>query len=46
MRAHREIGIFPLSEDAQPLEILALQVDVFLGVLAAGAPNLDDRGRL
>ena len=43
VRAHREIGIFPLAEHAQALEILALQVDEFLGVLAAGAADFDGR---
>ena len=43
LRAHRQVGVVPLSEHAQPFEILPLQVDVLLGVLAAGAPDLDRR---
>jgi hypothetical protein len=41
--AHGEVRIVPLPQHAQALEVPALQVDVFLGVLAAGAANLDGR---
>ena len=33
LRAHREIRIVPAAEDAQPLEILALQIDHFSAYL-------------
>ena len=37
LRRHGEIGFVPAAEDAHALELLALQVDIFLGVLAAGS---------
>ena len=43
LRAHGEIRILPLPENAQADEILALQVDVFRGVFAALGADL--RGR-
>ena len=36
-------GIVPLAEDAEALEIGALDIDVLFGVLAAGAADLDGR---
>ena len=41
MRAHGEIRIVPLAQDAETLEIGALDIDVLFGVLAAGAADLD-----
>ncbi len=41
VRAHGEIGIVPLAEDAEALEIGALEIDVLFGVLAAGAADFD-----
>ena len=38
---HGEIGVVPAAEDAEPLELAALEVDVLLGVLAAGAADGD-----
>ena len=43
MGAHGEVGIVPLAQDSQALEILALQVDVLFGVLAAGGADLHGR---
>ena len=43
VRTHGEVGIFPLAEDAEALEIGALEVDILLGVLAAGAADFDRR---
>ena len=43
--AHREVWIFPAAEDAEALEIGPLDIDVLLGVLAAGAADLA-RGHL
>ena len=40
LRAHREIGIFPAPQHAQPLEILPLDIDILLRVLAARAADL------
>ena len=37
---HRLVGVVPAGEDPQALEILPLQVDLLLGVLAAGAAEL------
>ena len=38
---HGEIGVVPAAEDAEALELLALEVDILLGVLAAGAADAD-----
>ena len=38
---HREIGVVPAAEDADALELGALEVDVLLCVLAAGAADRD-----
>ncbi len=43
LRAHREIRIFPAAQHAQALEILPLDVDILLRVLAAGAADLHRR---
>ena len=40
LRAHGEIRVVPTAEDAQALEIRALQVHVFLGVFAAFGADL------
>ena len=40
LRAHREIGVVPAAENAQAHEILALEVDEFGGVFAAGGADL------
>jgi hypothetical protein len=43
VEGHRGVGMVPVSEDAEADEILALDVDVFRGELAAGAANLGGR---
>ena len=43
LRAHGQVGIVPAAEDAEALEIGALQVDVLFGVLAAGGADLERR---
>src|ERR1017187_101401 len=39
--AHGEVGVVPLPQHAEALEILALEADVLFGILAAGAADLD-----
>ena len=41
LRAHGEVRVVPLAEDAEALEIGALDIDELFGVLAAGAADLD-----
>jgi len=38
---HRQVGLGPFAEHTEPLESLALQADVFLGILSAFAPEVD-----
>ena len=38
---HRDVGVLPIAEDADPLELLALDVDEAERVLAAAPPLLD-----
>ena len=38
---HRRVRVVPAAEDAEALELGALQVDVLLGILAAGLADLD-----
>ena len=45
VRAHGQVRIVPLAQHAEALEILALDLDELLGVLAAGAPDVQ-RGHL
>src|SRR5262249_26263544 len=40
LEVHRDVGIFPLAQYAQALEISALQVDLLGGVLAAQPAEL------
>ncbi len=40
---HREVGVAPLAQHAQPLELAPLHADVLLGVGPAGAAELDRR---
>ncbi len=44
--AHRQIGMLPIADDAEPLELLALHVDPVLGIGAALAAEGDDRLRV
>jgi hypothetical protein len=39
--AHGEVGVVPAAEDADALKLAALEVDVLLGVLAAGTADGD-----
>ena len=41
LRRHGGVGLIPAPENTQPLELRPLQVEVFLGVLAAGAAHRD-----
>ena len=43
LRRHGGVGLFPPAEDAEALELGALQVEVLLGVLTAGAADGDGR---
>ena len=40
---HREVRIVPAAQNAQAFEILALQIDPFFGVFAAGPADLSGR---
>src|SRR5262245_34810605 len=40
---HRQVRVFPFSEDAQTFEITALQVNVLFRMLAGSAADFDDR---
>src|SRR5581483_5985605 len=40
-KVHRGVRVIPAAEDAEALELRALQVDVFLRVLAAGLADLE-----
>ena len=40
LRSHGGVGIVPASEDADALELLALQIEKFLRVLSARFPDL------
>ena len=40
---HRRIGMIPVTDDAEPLEFLALHVEPFCGVGPALLPECDDR---
>ena len=40
---HRQVRLFPVTGDAEPLEFLGLDIDPFLGELTAFLAELDDR---
>src|SRR5690606_34807644 len=46
MKVHREIGIVPLADDAEALELLALDVDPVFGEAAAFGAKLAHRHRV
>ena len=34
-KIHRNIGMFPIAEDAESFEFVALNIDIFIGIFAA-----------